>query len=289
MEEVYLFGASNLGAEAYESLKNRYKIISFIDNDSKKWGNLLKGKKIVSPSDIFLNSKIIITSTYWREIIVQLIKIKIINFNVFFKNDNNFIIIKMQYENNNLICNNLDELSYLKNRKIKLYYLRISNLINVVCRENIKINLVNKNNTLDILDYRNEEVYKNFIKMLEKNQIGVYAKCDEKVVGHAWCIINNDLNIVQDIFLMQKRTAMIHFCNVDKKHRGKSIYPYMLYTLIMYVKNRFDIEDFYISTDYDNISSQIGVHKIGFNLEDEIQFYYYDDNCINISSILNKK
>ncbi|KEI97159.1 hypothetical protein N494_12910 [Clostridium botulinum A2B7 92] len=286
MDKIVLFGASKFGLYAFNLLKDECNIVAFADNDPKKWGKLLNGKKIISPLHICKDYKIIITSTYWKEILCQLTKMGISHFNIFFKRHNEYAIAKMEYKNNHLICNNLGELRYLKNRKIKLYYLELDNLLDINCKKDIKIDIINNRNVIDILDYRDGEVYNSFIKMLQENQVGLYAKYNGKVVGHVWGIVNNDVKIVNDLFLMIEKTAMLHFANVNENFRGENIYPYMLKSLIDYVRDGFNIKNFYICTDYDNLSSQRGVSKIGFKEKDEIKFYYYGDDCINIKSIL---
>lgn len=49
MDEIIIFGASNLGKSAYYALKSKYNIIFFADNNSDLWGNEFEGKEIVSP------------------------------------------------------------------------------------------------------------------------------------------------------------------------------------------------------------------------------------------------
>lgn len=44
--EIVIFGASHKGMSDYRSLRLKYKIKAFCDNDSKKWGNKLYGLDI---------------------------------------------------------------------------------------------------------------------------------------------------------------------------------------------------------------------------------------------------
>lgn len=290
-EKVFIFGASNLGLKAYKILKKEYNVVAFIDNDFKKWGTLIKDKLIISPKDVCKNFKIIIASTYWREILVQIIKIiGISNFSVFLKNiENTACIINMEYKNNRLLINVPKDLGLLKSRKINLYKLKRNNLLYVKFKENISVNFINRCNAKDILDYRDEQVHDTFVKMLKENQLGLYVKYNGKVIGHAWCIVNKDINIVNDLFLMSQKTAMLHFCNVKEVFRGKNIYPYMLCNLITCVKEKFDIDNFYIWTEQDNLSSQKGLMKLGFKKKEQIEFQYYGNDCINIKSIFDEE
>lgn len=49
MQSAICFGASDGGKRLYEEVSNRYKIIAYTDNDSRKWGGSIHGIKIVSP------------------------------------------------------------------------------------------------------------------------------------------------------------------------------------------------------------------------------------------------
>lgn len=85
MKKAVLFGASKMGEIAYEKLKGTYDIIYFADNDKTKWGETLKGKKIVEPETLISlreYSEIIITSRYDVSIAKQLIEMNIKRFGV---------------------------------------------------------------------------------------------------------------------------------------------------------------------------------------------------------------
>lgn len=83
-KQVILFGASNMGEEAYSLLKDRYDIVNFCDNDEKKWGKKFCNTPIISPDDLKLSKykdiEIIITSTYNIEISQQLRNMNLKNF-----------------------------------------------------------------------------------------------------------------------------------------------------------------------------------------------------------------
>lgn len=95
MEEVILFGASNLGKKAMQELEDKYKILSFCDNDKSKWGKKINNVSIISIYDaIKLNVKIIITSTYYIEITKQLMDNKLKDIEIYFTNDNGYYLEK---------------------------------------------------------------------------------------------------------------------------------------------------------------------------------------------------
>lgn len=80
-EKVILFGASQYGRMALNYLKNSYEILYFSDNDAEKWGSKIEGIDIISPHKLKTVSydKIIITSTYYKEILAQLINMGLDN------------------------------------------------------------------------------------------------------------------------------------------------------------------------------------------------------------------
>lgn len=89
--DVVIFGASTLGKAAYEICKNRYKVLYFCDNDQKKWGQEIGGIKIISPAYLQkLAGKVdvIIASSYYNEIIKQLVAMGINDYKVIFFNFN---------------------------------------------------------------------------------------------------------------------------------------------------------------------------------------------------------
>lgn len=49
MQCAICFGASDSGKRLFEDISNRYKIVAYTDNDSRKWGGSIHGIKIVSP------------------------------------------------------------------------------------------------------------------------------------------------------------------------------------------------------------------------------------------------
>lgn len=74
MDEIIIFGASNLGRIAFNYLKEKYDILGFLDNSEEKWGHEFCGKIIIPITDInkYKDNTIIIASSYVDEIKLQL-------------------------------------------------------------------------------------------------------------------------------------------------------------------------------------------------------------------------
>lgn len=81
MENIILFGASTLGINYYKSLENKSGNIFFADNDKNKWGKIIEGVQVIPPKGILnlKSPKVIITSTYYRDIQKQLMNMGIHN------------------------------------------------------------------------------------------------------------------------------------------------------------------------------------------------------------------
>lgn len=89
-ENVIFFGASRLGKIAKELLGDKYNIVSYCDNDPSKWGTTFEGIKVISPQQLDGNTKIIVTSVYFQEILQQLANMGFWNIKVFSAWVNNY-------------------------------------------------------------------------------------------------------------------------------------------------------------------------------------------------------
>lgn len=85
MVKTYIFGASDYGKRAYQNLKERYKIVGFLDNDSKKWNtSIIDGIVALSPQILHDRpGKVIIASAYANEIVKQLQEMAVTDFLIF--------------------------------------------------------------------------------------------------------------------------------------------------------------------------------------------------------------
>jgi len=109
MQDIILFGASNLGKIAYQILSQQYNILYFCDNDSAKWGQKLFDKEIKSPTDLIdqRNAQVIISSYFETEIANQLDAMGISNYDVFSYN------YSLKNAVNGVIAKNLSKITLL--------------------------------------------------------------------------------------------------------------------------------------------------------------------------------
>jgi len=83
-EKCIIFGASGTGKRAYQLLKQKYEVLGFSDNDSKKWGKKFCGRMVFEPAALIrFESVIIIASVYYAMIQKQLVEMGIDNIKVF--------------------------------------------------------------------------------------------------------------------------------------------------------------------------------------------------------------
>lgn len=74
-ENLIIYGAGKWGKIAIEYLKDIYNILFVVDSDKEKWGDIVKEKILVQSPEIlkkYRNTKVIIASSYYEEILQQL-------------------------------------------------------------------------------------------------------------------------------------------------------------------------------------------------------------------------
>jgi 2-polyprenyl-3-methyl-5-hydroxy-6-metoxy-1,4-benzoquinol methylase len=83
-KDVYIFGASNGGIEAYKKIIKHYNVKGFLDNDLKKWGDTLHDITIYNPNMLNEEEKpiVYIASVYYKEISEQLKKMGILDYRI---------------------------------------------------------------------------------------------------------------------------------------------------------------------------------------------------------------
>lgn len=71
--KIAIWGTGSMALKFYYSHKNRYDVVCFFDNDSSKYGNYIDGRPISRlEKEPLENIYIIIASTWWKDIAVQL-------------------------------------------------------------------------------------------------------------------------------------------------------------------------------------------------------------------------
>ncbi|ABS35561.1 capsular biosynthesis protein [Clostridium botulinum] len=124
MYKTIIFGCGSFGERVYNNLKEDYDIQYFCDNDKNKWGKNFCDKKVISPKQLLElgnDIHVIVASTYYKEIIGQLLEMKIKNIEYY--TEANSFLNKINYEDFKF-----DSYSYLDNN----YFSCSKNLIKKV-------------------------------------------------------------------------------------------------------------------------------------------------------------
>lgn len=127
-------------------------------------------------------------------------------------------------------------------------------------KPHLRIELVKEDMCNDVCAVRNENVQRAFENMVRKGQVCVFAYVDGRIAGHAACVLPDNM---EGAFRV-KKSAYIHYCYVDSKHRGHNIYPLMLQQIIRICNSEQNIQRFTMMTSRENIPSQHGLKKVGF-------------------------
>lgn len=163
-DNVYLFGASQKGLEAYNQLHQEYNIEGFIDNDSKKVNQNLLGIPIYSLEELVKKQEyndihIIISSMYDVDIVHQLLNNNIMNFSV--------------YHNSQI--KNLNFESYLKNEgelDVVLFYFNYSGSNTVSLYKKAPEKIKGKYN-IKLLDMNNKD--ESYYYSLKNSKVRVWT------------------------------------------------------------------------------------------------------------------
>lgn len=151
--------------------------------------------------------------------------------------------------------------------KTLLYELDSEHLSLVDPRINVSYTWTREDNYDQVLAFREENVAKSFKSMLDVGQKGIFAIHRGRTVAHCWALTAKNVepgSRVNGLISLREDEAYIHFCHTDRNYRGNNIYPFLLSVLS---KHLFEVEKMkaiFIDTSLDNIASQKGIRKVGF-------------------------
>lgn len=153
-------------------------------------------------------------------------------------------------------------LKKLKIHRIKgnLYELKKRDFITVPSKisEGYKVGFLSDGEGVELI--RDNSVKVAFQRMEREGQICAGAYIDGRLVGHASCILPEKDHGAFKV----RKSAYIHYCYVSPEYRGYNIYPSLLSWIIQKVIKEYGIERLTITTVEDNVSSQKGLKKVGF-------------------------
>ena len=153
-----------------------------------------------------------------------------------------------------------------KKRKQKVFYLEKTDHIEEIhTKEQIEIIDISLDNVYRVKDFREEWYVNKFHDFLNQGHLGIYALIGPEVVAHAWVKVStSDSCRINGYFDISEGEAFIHYCNVNKLHRGKNIYPFMLTNLCRKLFRIERVRLVLIDTEQSNYASLRGISKAGF-------------------------
>lgn len=226
MDKVIIFGSGSFGIRIYESIKFEYDVQYFCDNDNNKWDSEVFGIKVISPNKLKMleyDKKIIVASTYYYEIIEQLVNMGISN--IWYVAPNNNFIEKFEdsdlYFGNYSYVNKIKEYNLLNNQVEKILFVQDSQCIRTykiakILKEigiQVDIAYLNRHPTLGYKELNLP--YTNIIKINDSLQFIQFINESDYDVVHS----SNEPDFLTTL-LIRTNKAVIHDCHDLMSLRG---------------------------------------------------------------------
>lgn len=135
---------------------------------------------------------------------------------------------------------------------------------------NISVEFVNHRNIRDVIYFQSEEYLRVFESFLKMGDVGYYAYLNMNCIHRSWIKFNSQIVETHWAykFKLKCNQAFIHYCETASEARGMGIYPFVLRKIISDFNEKYDI---FISVDGNNLSSQKGIEKAGFEVVERVK------------------
>nr|WP_296480273.1 alpha-1,2-fucosyltransferase [uncultured Acetatifactor sp.] len=208
--EIMIWGCGKFGKQAYHYYNENFKIVGFVDNDSRKWGTYLFDKMVYSPDVLEdFKGKVIIAVKSNYDVILELLeKMYGISESILFKVEEQPLISREYSKINNIIDENTIMIyfmgglgnqmfqyalakNYMKQGKKVLanieHYSRLGKRVFVLCDifKNITLNFGGDEQKKEIIEKNvgNLDKYKNFRVYVEEMQNGKEKSADMSLLN----------------------------------------------------------------------------------------------------------
>jgi RimJ/RimL family protein N-acetyltransferase len=142
--------------------------------------------------------------------------------------------------------------------------------------EAIEITPITLDNVAEVAVIRTSEVVDRFRGFLREGQVGVYARQDSRVVGHAWAVLAGPRDRrVNGYFFLKANEALVHQCLVEAAQRGRGIFPAMLRAMSRRLFAEKAVQRVILDTERDNAASQRAANKAGFRALGWVDFHFF--------------
>lgn len=135
-------------------------------------------------------------------------------------------------------------------------------------KENTGVREISMETVSDALSMEQESMIAQFRLFLRQGNRGYFAYRDGVVVHRSWCVVGPATVATWLDYAPLKlpaAAAYIHYCATAPGCRGLGVYPEVLSYIVSSLALE-GIKDVYIATDVENVASQRGIVKAGFEL-----------------------
>jgi GNAT superfamily N-acetyltransferase len=132
--------------------------------------------------------------------------------------------------------------------------------------KDVQLEPVTAANVAEVVAWRGKHVAQEFSHFLDSEHIGVFAKCNGAVVGHAWVAVSHaGRRLVYGYMPVTDHIACIYFCSVADGYRNRKIFQRMIGHLVDRCRAIPKLTQIDIYTDIDNAASRAAIERVGFH------------------------
>ncbi|MBD7938627.1 hypothetical protein H9655_16455 [Cytobacillus sp. Sa5YUA1] len=146
----------------------------------------------------------------------------------------------------------------------RLYTINFGEENSVSPKIDISFKRITNENYKLVENLRDGQYVKEFKRMLDIGDFGVFACVNDIPVGYGWAKLENS----RDYFYIIQNCYLCRFF-VSSEYRGLSIYPCLIKNIMCSINKKYRVKKFYIAVEHKNTSSIYGINKIGFKFLQE--------------------
>ncbi|KEI97155.1 capsular biosynthesis protein [Clostridium botulinum A2B7 92] len=254
MDKIIIFGCGSFGERVYNNLKEDYDIEYFCDNNKDRWGKKFCGKKIISPEKLIEmqnNIQVIVASTYYKEILEQLLKMGIKNIQYY--TETNSFLNKMNYDDfkfdsYNYLDNNY--FKYNKNEIKKILFvqdaqcIRTYKIAKVIESKGIQVDIAYLRSHPSIAYKGLKLPYTNIIRIKDLNSLVNFVNESDYDVIHS----SNEPDYLTS-FLTKCNKPIVHDCHDLMSLRGDISNDELIHE---FIANKFSEGNIYVDYSVKN-------------------------------------
>ena len=140
----------------------------------------------------------------------------------------------------------------------------------------ITITVIDNENVIRVLDFRESHHLNRFKEFLSNSDIGVYAWHNDVVIGHLWAALCPKKKCrINGYFDLKKNEALFHYGNVNPQYRGNNILAAMSCDISKYLFNN-NVSRIYADPDVNNIASKESFEKMGYKNYGKLRYVQYN-------------